>query len=801
MTQQSGSSRSALLLAVMCCLFWIQSKVIAATYHIRTDGGSAEQCTGLADNPYPGSGTGVACAWAHPFWALNTQGQWRISGGDTLIIGNGAYQMGYGAPNTGWCDPYSAFDCTLPPLPSGPSASTPTRILGAGHDSGCASPPELWGTQRAWRVIDLSSTSHAVLDCLEVTDRSGCVEFHSDQSVSCQRDTFPFGDWASIGIYGVDSSDVTLRNLNIHGLAETGVRAGRLTNWTLENVRIAANGWAGWDGDVYGDDSNSGAMTFRKVVIEWNGCAETYPGKIPDHCWAQSAGGYGDGLGTGATGGHWVVEDSVIRYNTSDGLDLLYVNRVPGVASSVTVARTIAIGNAGNQIKIGGPSSVVNSVMVGNCGFFHGQPFAPLMGSGNSGDHCRAGGATYLADLGNNAAASVVNSTITGQGDVLVSTECEHTACSGSESLTLVNNVFQGDAEFPSGQDTTALLWDPSNLTAGKIDYNVINGVKIDVCPVGAHDQCADPRLLEASYSAFDGHLRSDSPGVDSGLPVGALNGLIPDHDFENNPRPSGVAVDRGAYERTAGLPAGGSPAITAVLEGAAYGPAIAPNSWITVFGTDLSTITRAWETDDFVRNRLPTSLSGVGVQFNGLDAPVYYVSPGQINVLAPSQVALGPVQVTVSNPNGTSAPVTVNCQAYAPGLFLFNPDNRRYVAAVHPDGVYVGRPGLFGGAIASRPALPGERILLYGTGFGPTEPPVSSEEVFSGGAPLAGPWTLQVEIGGTRADVEFAGMVGAGLYQFNVVIPNLPGGDHPVAAVIAGVSSHNVAHITVGAQ
>ena len=66
-------------------------------------------------------------------------------------------------------------------------------------------------------------------------------------------------------------------------------------------------------------------------------------------------------------------------------------------------------------------------------------------------------------------------------------------------------------------------------------------------------------------------------------------------------------------------------------------------------------------------------------------------------------------------------------------------------------------------------------------------------------GAPLAGPWTLQIEIGGTGVDIEFAGMVGAGLYQFNVVIPNLPSGDHPVAAVIAGVGSHNVAHITVG--
>lgn len=783
----------------MCGLFWTQSQAVAATYHVRPDGGSAEQCTGLADSAYPGSGTAVACAWAHPFWALDDQGEWRISGGDTLVIHNGAYQMGYGAPNTGWCDQDGAFDCTLPPLPSGLSASAPTRMLGAEYDSGCASRPELWGTQRAWQVIDLSGTSHAVVDCLEVTDRSGCVESHGDPSVSCQRDTFPFGDWAATGIQAVDSSDVILRNLDIRGLAETGMRAGRLTDWTLENVRIAANGLAGWDGDVDGDDSNSGAIIFRKVIIEWNGCAETFPGKNRDHCWAQSAGGYGDGLGTGATGGHWLIEDSVFRYNTSDGLDLLYASRAAGVPSSVTVARTFAIGNAGNQIKVGGPSTVVNSVLVGNCGFFDGQPFATLMGSGNEGDHCRAAGASFLADLHNNATARVINSTITGHGDVLVSTGCEYAACSGSESLTLVNNIFLGDAEFPDGQDTTGFLWDPSNLTADRIDHNVIHRVKIDVCPVGAHDLCADPRLLDPSYSSFDGHLQSDSPGVDSGLPVGGLDGLIPDHDFENNPRPSGNGVDCGAYERTAGQPPGGSPAITAVLEAAAYGPAIAPNSWFAIFGTNLSEITRQWESSDFVGDRLPTSLSGVSVQLDGLDAPVHYISPSQVNALAPLQVALGPVQVTVSNPNGTSAPAIANFQAYAPEFFAFSPDNGRYVAAVHPDGVYVGRPGLFGGAVASRPALAGERVILYGTGFGPTEPPVSSEEILHGNAPLAGPWTLQIDIGGAPVEIEYAGMVGAGLYQFNVVMPDLPPGDQPVAAVIAGVGTHSVPHITVG--
>ena len=42
----------------------------ATTYYVRTDGGTATQCNGMADKAYPGSGTNMSCAWNHPFVAL-----------------------------------------------------------------------------------------------------------------------------------------------------------------------------------------------------------------------------------------------------------------------------------------------------------------------------------------------------------------------------------------------------------------------------------------------------------------------------------------------------------------------------------------------------------------------------------------------------------------------------------------------------------------------------------------------------------------------------------------------------------
>ena len=74
-------------------------------------------------------------------------------------------------------------------------------------------------------------------------------------------------------------------------------------------MRIAANGWVGFDGDLGSnvkDSANNGTLLFRRVVIAWNGCGETYPGKKPQGCWGQEAGGYGDGLGTASTGGDWI---------------------------------------------------------------------------------------------------------------------------------------------------------------------------------------------------------------------------------------------------------------------------------------------------------------------------------------------------------------------------------------------------------------------------------------------------------------------------------------------------------------
>src|SRR5688572_8930136 len=110
---RTARSRFALSLLLAPLGFAAWGSAQAATFYVRTDGGDASQCTGRGDAAYSGSGTGQACAWKHPFFALAPNGTKRIAGGDTLLIGSGNYIIGQGAPGAGSC---SGSSCDFPAI-------------------------------------------------------------------------------------------------------------------------------------------------------------------------------------------------------------------------------------------------------------------------------------------------------------------------------------------------------------------------------------------------------------------------------------------------------------------------------------------------------------------------------------------------------------------------------------------------------------------------------------------------------------------------------------------------------------
>jgi uncharacterized protein (TIGR03437 family) len=241
---------------------------------------------------------------------------------------------------------------------------------------------------------------------------------------------------------------------------------------------------------------------------------------------------------------------------------------------------------------------------------------------------------------------------------------------------------------------------------------------------------------------------------------------------------------------------AGSTPVITLVANAKGEGILIAPNTWIEIKGFDLAPTghTRTWQTSDFVGNKMPVQLDGVSATVNGKSAYVYYISPTQVNILAPPDAIVDPVAVAVTNNGATSAPASVPSQALSPSFFVIN--GGPYVAAQHSANYsLVGPTSLYPGD--TTPAKPGETVLLYANGFGPVSP-----AVVSGSSSQIGTITPlpAVTIGGIAATVTYAGINGApGLFQLNVAVPaTAPDGDNLLTATYNGATTQPGVLITV---
>jgi uncharacterized protein (TIGR03437 family) len=172
-------------------------------------------------------------------------------------------------------------------------------------------------------------------------------------------------------------------------------------------------------------------------------------------------------------------------------------------------------------------------------------------------------------------------------------------------------------------------------------------------------------------------------------------------------------------------------------------------------------------------------------VTVNGQPAYIDYISPTQINVLAPDDANLGSVQIVVTTAGQASNAFAVQKAQFAPAFLTVDGS---HVAALHSDYSLVS---------SAAPAKPGETILLYGVGFGQTNPPQASGQVVTAAVPLAN--DVQITIGGATATATFAGLVQSGLYQFNVTVPSVAAGDAAVTAKVGGSSTQQGVVVAIG--
>jgi uncharacterized protein (TIGR03437 family) len=220
---------------------------------------------------------------------------------------------------------------------------------------------------------------------------------------------------------------------------------------------------------------------------------------------------------------------------------------------------------------------------------------------------------------------------------------------------------------------------------------------------------------------------------------------------------------------------------ITSIVTTSSNAPQIAQNTWIEVHGTNLSQVTTTWTSYILANGVLPTALGGVSATVDGKAAVIYYVSPTQINVLAPLDSAIGTVPVQLTTPYGQTSIQTATELTTSPAFLVIDPPAGHVAAQHSADYSLLGPPSLDAPGYTFTPAKAGELVVLYATGFGQTNPPITSQ--LTGTGPLPTPWPT-VTIGSVPAVVAFAGLTAPGLYQFNVTVPaGLPSGDATLLA------------------
>jgi uncharacterized protein (TIGR03437 family) len=223
----------------------------------------------------------------------------------------------------------------------------------------------------------------------------------------------------------------------------------------------------------------------------------------------------------------------------------------------------------------------------------------------------------------------------------------------------------------------------------------------------------------------------------------------------------------------------------------------IQPGSWVSIYGTNLITgsIPQNWS------GQYPISLGGTSVTIDNKSAYLSYAAPTLINLQAPDDNTRGPVNVTVTNANG-SATATVTLADQSPSFSLLGDAIHVAGIIVRPDGS--GAYGLgansydilgpTGTSLGYRTvaAKAGDTVVLFGIGFGPTNPPVSAGQTYSGG-PAQMTDSLSMTINGKPVTPFFAGVGVPGLFQFNLTIPaGLGTGDQPLLAKVNGVSTQS---------
>lgn len=215
-------------------------------------------------------------------------------------------------------------------------------------------------------------------------------------------------------------------------------------------------------------------------------------------------------------------------------------------------------------------------------------------------------------------------------------------------------------------------------------------------------------------------------------------------------------------------------------------GGLLSPGLVVQIYGEGLASVAESTGSVP-----LSTNYKGTSVLVGAYEAPLYYVSPGQLVAQLPSELAPNNSYPILVVANGqVTIPDEVDVVAVQPGVAQF------------PDGTLIAQHSDFQLVTAGNPAKRNEFLIMYLVGLGATNPAVASGFPSPGTLPLGVPVTLPtVTIGGINAEIGFAGLTpfGVGLYQINFRVPQTAPAGTPLQVVVKqGEAASNTTTLTV---
>ena len=348
--------------------------------------------------------------------------------------------------------------------------------------------------------------------------------------------------------------------------------------------------------------------------------------------------------------------------------------------------------------------------------------------------------------------------------------EVDGTDTGGNAIVATLSVPFQSPVSNPGAltvsNSSVAMSADPTQSAAATLTVNVPSGQPWTVSVFPATQKSGWLVVFPLSGT---GPTAVNLVAAAPGLANGAYTTTLVFQSANTTPQFVNVPI-------TFTIGASSAVSIGGVANAASYLHSYAPGMALSVFGTNL-----APSTQTAYALPLPLMLAGVSATVNGVPAPLYFVSPLQLNIQIPYETATGTALLAVSN-NGQVATYSFPVLASAPGLYTADQSGSGPITL---------------NASGNR----GQIYTLFVTGVGDVSPPVSTGAGPTGAQVPAPLLAVSVTIGGVAASLQYVGIPSwsVGTLQINFTVPpNAPLGVQPVVVTVGSAASPVAATFTV---